>query len=227
MKKLLPFSLTLLLLPLSLSAQKDSLSHNLSVGLNFLSHGEVCGGGLPRASQSDEDRSAFLMGRTRITLDFRQKGLQMRATLQNSAIWGMKGNQALNLYEGWARLSSRQGFFAQLGRVVLSYDDERIIGANDFAMASKSHDVLRLGYEGHGHRLHILGAYNQNGENVYSGTYYVDGAQPYKTMQTLWYHYDVPSFPLGLVLPGHHPQPVLPQMVAPKIINPQDNILTT
>lgn len=29
---------------------------------------------------------------------------------------------------------------------------------------------------------------------------YVDGAQYYKTMQTVWYHYDVPTFPLGVSL---------------------------
>ena len=45
--------------------------------------------------------------------------------------------------------------------------------------------------------MHAILAYNQNGENVYSGTYYDGGAQYYKTMQTVWYHYDVPNFPLG------------------------------
>ncbi len=200
MKRTLAHVAVLFLLSVPALAQEDSLSHSFSAGLNFLSHGEVCGGGLPRASQSLENRSAFLMGRTRIILDYSQKSLQIHAALQNSAVWGMKGNQAVNLYEGWVRLSSRHGFFAQLGRIALSYDDERIIGPNDFAMASKSHDLLRVGYEGHGHRFHALLSYNQNGENVYSGTYYDGGAQPYKTMQTAWYHYDLPVFPLGISL---------------------------
>ena len=29
-------------------------------------------------------------------------------------------------------------------------------------------------------------------------TYYFNGAQPYKTMQDVWYHYDLPKFPLGI-----------------------------
>jgi hypothetical protein len=46
--------------------------------------------------------------------------------------------------------------------------------------------------------VHAVLGYNQNSENVYSGsTYYKDGAQPYKTMHTVWYHYDVPKIPLG------------------------------
>jgi hypothetical protein len=97
-------------------------------------------------------------------------------------------------------MTARNGLFAQLGRVALAYDDERIIGTNDFATAAKSHDVVRVGYEGHGHKAHVILAYNQNGENVYDGTYYDNGAQYYKTMQTVWYHYDVPHFPLGASL---------------------------
>ena len=87
-----------------------------------------------------------------------------------------------------------------MGRVALSYDDERIIGTNDFATAALSHDLIRVGYEGHGHQAHAIFCYNQNDNNIYNNTYYDDGAQYYKTMQTLWYHYDFPKFPLGVSL---------------------------
>ena len=83
---------------------------------------------------------------------------------------------------------------------MLAYDDERIIGPNDWSMAGLSHDVLKLGYEGHGHKAHAVLAYNQNAENINGGTYYANGAQPYKTMQVGWYHYDVPKIPLGASL---------------------------
>ena len=186
-------------------AQTDTLSNKLSVQLHFLTHGETCGGGLPRsdgggAQSSAEDRSNFLLGRTRLIVDYERTGLQAHAVIQNSAVWGSSGNTALKLYEGWVRMSAANGLFAQVGRVALAYDDERIIGPNDFATAALSHDVLRVGYEGHGHQLHGILAYNQNGANVYSGTYYDNGAQYYKTMQTVWYHYDVPRFPLGASL---------------------------
>ena len=136
----------------------------------------------------------------RLQVDYERPGLQAHAVLQNKSVWGSSGNQSLNLYEGWVRLSARNGLFAQLGRIALSYDDERIIGPNDFSTAAKSHDALRVGYEGHGHKVHAVLAYNQNGENVYSGTYYDGGAQLYKTMQAVWYHYDVPTLPLGASL---------------------------
>lgn len=157
----------------------------------------------PRPVENDvtvENNSSFILRRTRVILDYERSGLQAHAVIQNKSVWGSKGNQALNLYEGWVKMSASNGLFAQIGRIALAYDDERIIGTNDFATASLSHDVLRVGYEGHGHTLHAIFGYNQNVERAYANTYYVDGAQYYKTMQTVWYHYDVPTFPLGVSL---------------------------
>lgn len=190
----------LLLLVTSMGSwgQTDSIN-KITIGLDFMAHGETCGGGLPRSDDDleNEDRSHFLFGRTRLNIDFQRPGLQAHAVIQNKAVWGMSGNQSLGLYEGWVKLTAKNGLFAQLGRVALAYDDERIIGPNDFATAAKSHDIVRAGYEGHGHKVHAILAYNQNSDNVYNGTYYDGGSQYYKTMQTVWYHYDVPQFPLG------------------------------
>lgn len=182
-------------------AQKDSVNQ-LSFSMNLLTHGEACGGGLPRSEDtgSEEDESYFMVGRVRMNVDYQRPGLQAHAVIQNKGLWGMKGNNAVTLYEGWVKLTAKNGLFAQAGRIALAYDDERIIGPNDFATAAQSHDVLRIGYEGHGHKAHAILAYNQNGDNYYNGTYYKDGSQLYKTMQTLWYHYDVPKFPLEMSL---------------------------
>ena len=200
----------MLLAPVSVVAQTDTpqadtlqKANQLTVGLSFMGHGEVRGGGLPRPADKEtvvEAHANFLLGRLRLSVGYKRKWLELQAVIQNKAVWGTKGNMALNLYEGYARMKAPCGLFGQLGRVALAYDDERIIGPNDFAMAALSHDVLRFGYEGHGHKAHAILAYNQNAENVNLGTYYISGAQPYKSMQTVWYHYDVPTFPLGASL---------------------------
>lgn len=203
----------LLAAPLMGKAQTDTLKNELTIGLNVMSHGEACNGGLgtyevaPGEKWDEEaaeeylsthDKSHFLMNRTRLTVDFKRPGLEARLVGQNLAVWGAKGNTAFTVYEAWAKLSTPKGLFMQVGRQQLAYDDERILGPNDWAMTALSHDVLRMGYEGHGHKAHAILGYNQNSDNVYSGsTYYKDGAQPYKTMQTVWYHYDVPKIPLG------------------------------
>ena len=187
----------------SLTNHTNCCQNELSVGLNFLTHGEIRGGGLPKPTSEDivvEERANFLLGRTRLSMNYLRPGLEAKVVAQNKAVWGMKGNTALNLYEAWVKLQGRNGLFTQIGRIPLAYDDERIIGPNDWAMAANSHDVLVLGYEGHGHRVNAVLAYNQNADNVNTGTYYKDGAEPYKTMHTLWYHYDIPKFPLGASL---------------------------
>jgi hypothetical protein len=192
------------LLPWRSLAQSDSTQNTLNIGINFLTHGESCGGGLPKTTDSkkapQEERSHFLLGRTRLNVDYSRPGLQTHAVIQNKSVWGMSGNQSLNLFEGWAKMTAKNGLFAQVGRVALTYDDERIIGPNDFAMAAQSHDVVKVGFEGKGHKVHVILGYNQNASNVYSGTYYENGAQAYKTMRTVWYHYDIPKFPLGVSL---------------------------
>ena len=187
-----PFTAVVLLLQAGfLWAQTNDSAkiNNLSFGIDFMTHGEMMRGGLPiDLDDEPDDNSSFLLG------------LQAHAVVQNKSVWGTHGAQALKLYEGWAKMTAKCGLFAQVGRVALAYDDERIIGPNDFAMASLSHDILRVGYEGYGHQVHAILAYNQSEDNVYSSTYYDNGDKPYKTMQTVWYHYDVPKFPLGVSL---------------------------
>ena len=187
--------------PVHVFAQQEEKENQLGISLSMLGHGESRNGGFDSSAASEdaevEDKSNFLMGRTRLTVDFQKPGLQAKVTAQHSGVWGQKGQGNFNLHEAWAKLSARNGLFAQIGRQALSYDDERIIGPNDWAMAALSHDVLRMGYEGHGHKAHVILAYNQNSENISGGTFYKDGAQPYKTMHTAWYHYDLPMLPLG------------------------------
>ncbi len=182
---------------LGVTAQEGD--NQLDVTLNMLGHGEARIGGfdLTESNNDDLNRAYFLMQRSRLTLDYKRPNLETKVTAQHSGIWGQKGQGGFNLYEAWVKLSADNGLFAQLGRQALSYDDERIIGPNDWAMAALSHDVLRLGYEGRGHKAHAIFAFNQNAENTQGGTFYRDGAQPYKTMMTAWYHYDVPRIPLG------------------------------
>jgi hypothetical protein len=184
--------------------------NQLDVTLQIMARGETRYGGLPSADEeggSESDNggniasSNFIMGRSRLPIHFKRDWLEAQVTPQHNGVWGQAGKGAFNLYEVWAKFEARNGLFAQVGRIALNYDDERIIGSDDWAMASLSHDVLRLGYEGHGHKVHAILAYNQNADVMTSGgNFYSGGAQPYKTMHTLWYHYDVPRFPLGASL---------------------------
>ena len=203
-KRLFPVLTLLLTGVLTVFAQEEvrpepkkhkETKNQFDMSLNMLGRGEMRFGGF--TEDASENRAQFLMERTRLALGYKRQYIEVRVTAQHSGIWGEKSKGSFNLHEAWAKLYTKFGLFAQLGRQVLSYDDERIIGANDWAMAANSHDVVKLGYEGHGHKVHAILGFNQNVENVSGGTFYSGGSQPYKIMHTLWYHYDVPKFPLG------------------------------
>ncbi len=178
--------------------------NEFTLNAQLLTRGEWRAGGLPvneaEAETKPEQHALFVMERMRLTAGYTRQALSMKVTAQHSGVWGQSGKGTFNLYEAWAKLQSRQGLFAQIGRQELVYDDQRIIGNNDWAMAAASHDVLRLGYDGDQHRAHLILAYNQNAAGTYGGSRYVNGAEPYKTMQTLWYHYQPKRVPLQVSL---------------------------
>ena len=106
--------LSMAVLPQQGWAQSDSTQNTLSVSLFFRTHGETCGGGLPRTIEEDapkDYRSHFLLGRTRLAVDYSRKGLEARAVFQNLAVWGQSGNKAVNLYEGWAKMTHKSGLW--------------------------------------------------------------------------------------------------------------------
>ena len=188
--------------PATLAQEKVPENH-LTADIQMFNRGENRDGGLPDAEDVNSDKAAFVFGRARISIGYQRPGLEVKTSFQHQGIWGQAGKGSFGIHEAWAKLNTRGGLFLQVGRMVLAYDDERILGPNDWSMAGITHDVLKGGYEGHGHKVHTVWAYNQNAENTMNGsTYYADGALPYKTMHMLWYHYDLPVAPLGVSLLG-------------------------
>ena len=189
-----------LLFSIGLKAQEADNVFNLDAQL--MTRGELRAGGFKADSLDSERISHFALGRYRIIADYQRSWLNVRLTPQYSGIWGQSG-AGLNLYEGWVKMQTEKGLFVKIGRQELTYDDGRIIGNDDWTMTAPTHDVLKLGYDGESHKVHLLAAYNQNAENIDNGSiYYSGGIQPYKIMQTLWYHYDTPKKMFGISLLG-------------------------
>ena len=189
-----------LLFSFGLKAQEADNEFRLEDQL--VTRGEFRMGGFKPDSLDNERYSLFALGKYRITADYKRSWLEVKLSPQFSGIWG-QANAGISLYEGWAKMQSRNGFFVKIGRQELNYDDGRIIGNDDWTMTAPTHDVLKLGYDGESHKIHLLAAYNQNAENIESGhTFYSGGLQPYKIMQTLWYHYDTPKKLFGVSLLG-------------------------
>ncbi|MDR0938301.1 MAG: alginate export family protein [Mediterranea sp.] len=183
------------LLPATLCAQTAEPAqkeNEFSTSVQIRSRAEYRNGALNPRSEG-ESPAGFVNERARVAMDYKRPDLQVHLSAQHVGVWGQdpqidkNGRFALN--EAWAQYAFGDGFFARLGRQALAYDDERLLGALDWNVAGRSHDALKLGYEKGVNKLHLILAFNQNDERTIGGAYYATGAQPYKNMQTAWYHY--------------------------------------
>ena len=189
-----------LLFSFGLKAQEAD--NQFSLDAQLVTRGELRAGGFKADSLDKYRRTQFVLGKYRVTADYKRSWLEVKLSPQFAGIWG-QGGANISLYEGWANIQAKNGLFVKIGRQELEYDDERIIGNDDWTMTAPTHDVLKLGYDGESHKIHLMAAYNQNADSIDTGiSYYAGGLQPYKTMQTLWYHYDTPKKMFGVSLVG-------------------------
>ncbi len=196
-------ALGLLLLPGMSWAQESQKENEFTMSMQIRPRAEYRNGSLFPRNEGDEAAS-FINNRARLSMEYKRSDLSMKISAQHVGVWGqdpqIDTNGRFIMNEAWAKLNFGTGFFAQLGRQTLSYDDERILGGLDWNVAGRYHDALKLGYANKANQLHLILAFNQNKEKTKGGTYYHDGAQPYKNMQTLWYHYTADELPLDVSL---------------------------
>ena len=155
--------------------------HVFTLSAELRTRGEYLNGALADTNQT---MAAYIMARTRLSLNYKQPYLEVQITPQHADMWGGDEVNVFSLREAWAQ-TDYKGLFAKLGRQALCYDDERIIGLDDWSLTGAYHDCLKIGYEGHGHKVHALGAYNQTYKNALGGTIYKGGVQDYKNMQAV------------------------------------------
>ena len=180
----------------------NAQGNDLSIEAQLRTRGEHNNGALlPR--NEGEQAANYVSERARLSLDFKRNDLEMKASVQHTGLWGeddiRQSNGKATVSEAWAKMTFGRHFFAQIGRQQLAYDDERILGTQDWDMENFRHDALKLGYESWDllHRVHLILAANQ--EKANRGDYY-NGPMPYKNMEGLWYHYRSRTIPLDVSL---------------------------
>ena len=195
----------LMLLPNMTFAQTTEKENEFTMSMQIRPRAEYRNGALfPRIE--GEEPTAFINNRARLSMDYKRSDLEIKMSAQHVGVWGqdpqIDKNGRFILNEAWAKLNFGKGYFAQLGRQALVYDDERILGGLDWNVAGRYHDALKLGYADKNNELHLILAFNQNDESrTAGGTFYDSSAgQPYKNMQTLWYHYKADQCPFAASL---------------------------
>ncbi len=154
-----------------------------------------------------DEKPAFLISqRSRITLNYRHKNmLSLQLSPQKVSIWGqealtqgMGGHNGMAFFEAWAKLHISPAASLQIGRQVISLDDERFFGALDWAQGGRAHDAVSFQFQKNRLELRAHAAFNQNYADLYgnnlgnvSGSLFSSkDAAPYKWMQNVWLKYN-------------------------------------
>lgn len=185
MKKL-SIILFLLLVGISFDIQAQELDVNLQVRPRFEYRN-----GYKSLLKEGQEGTSQISQRSRLNFNYKQDQLTVKLTFQNTRTWGdvattaTKDANGVAVFEAWAQYDLTKKWSARMGRQVLSYDNQRIMGEMDWAQQGQSHDALMVSFHPENHQLDMGLAYNSDNENLIQTPYTVAN---YKTMQYAWYH---------------------------------------
>ena len=149
----------------------------------------------------------FVQQRSRINIGYSQEKFKSYLSLQDVSVWGDQpqiapgdANNSLSLAQAWLELEIGSGWSAKVGRQILSYDDQRIFGALDWAMQGRFHDAALLKYAKNGFKMDVGFAFNQNGLSLQNTSFDPNNSGnnravfDYKAMAYAWMKKDWEGF---------------------------------
>jgi len=171
---------------LSFEIQAQELDVNLQIRPRFEYRN-----GYKQLLQEGQKGTSQISQRSRLNFNYKQDDLILKLTFQNTRTWGdvapatVADKNGVAVFEAWAQYNFTEKWSARMGRQVLSYDNQRILGEMDWAQQGQSHDALTVSFHDETQKLDFGGAYNSTAENVVQTPYTVAN---YKAMQYAWYH---------------------------------------
>jgi hypothetical protein len=136
--------------------------------------------------------------RVRLNTSYMTDNYRVYVSLQDVLVWGENRqilpydqNNSFAIFQAWAEIKLGKNTTTKIGRQVLSYDDQRILGGLDWAQQGRNHDAALIKYKKDNFMLDVALAFNQDYSNptgfVSAGTAYnTTGFFSYKTMQMLY-----------------------------------------
>lgn len=149
---------------------RPEAKYNYNFDRSDLSCSKVAG--QPEVCRAQDDNVEFVGSKIQLGFEKTWKNrVTARVLLQDARVFGGETgsatglntansatNQSLDVREGWVELKALLGpIDFQLGRMVLSYGDQRLVGGLDWTNVGRSFDGLRLKYEGKTFSSHLWG----------------------------------------------------------------------
>lgn len=176
----------LLLAGISFEVQAQELDVNLQIRPRFEYRN-----GYKTLLPEGQKGTSQVSQRSRLNFNYKQDQFTVKLTLQNIRTWGDVATTAtadkngVAVFEAWAQYDLTEKWSARMGRQVLSYDNQRILGEQDWGQQAQSHDALTVSFHTEKQQLDFGVAYNSDAENTFQTPYTVAN---YKAMQYAWYH---------------------------------------
>ncbi|WP_303317909.1 alginate export family protein [Flavivirga abyssicola] len=143
----------------------------------------------------DADAGYGISTRIRLNAGYAVDAYKFYVSFQDILVWGENRqilpydqNNSFAVFQAWAEINFGSGWSTKLGRQVLSYDDQRILGGLDWAQQGRNHDAALIKYKKDKFLIDVAFAFNQDYSNPTGfqsvGTAYnTTGFFSYKTMQ--------------------------------------------
>ena len=131
----------------NVNAQVDSLKMNI----DLRTRAEVDNGARTIISKGKSPETT-IASRARFGIDYYYKNLELYISAQDTRTWGetlsnASKNQNFILNEAWVKYQVSKKISLKIGRQILSYDNERLIGTLDWMMQGRSSDALKGVYK--------------------------------------------------------------------------------
>lgn len=149
-----------------------------------------------------QEGTSQISQRTRLNFNYKQDQFTVKLTFQNTRTWGdvptttTTDKNGVAVFEAWAQYALTEKWSAKMGRQVLSYDNQRIMGEIDWLQQGQSHDALTISFHPKNQQLIMGAAYNSTGENTVQTPYTVAN---YKALQYAWYHATVNNLGISVL----------------------------
>jgi len=134
--------------------------------------------------------AAFVVQRSRLNVTYTLDNLDIMMSIQDVSTWGdtrqidpTDSNNSFSLFQGWIEYHFNDNWSTKLGRQVLSYDDQRILGGLDWAMQGRFHDAALIKHKKDNFTADFGFAYSQENQFREGNTFTLQGAFTYKAMQ--------------------------------------------
>ncbi len=151
--------------------------------------------GFQDVAPENTEGSAFVTQRSSLLTTYVDDKFKVFLDLQSVNTWGDRaqlesvGDDSFRVNQAWTEIKLGGNWFTKVGRQVVAYDDQRILGGLGWADQQRTHDALLVKYAKQSLKVDLGFSFNQNEPNNFGNTFVASGLGTdlfqYKAMQFL------------------------------------------